>query len=196
MDDRGEKPSPQRGEEGKDDLLAALSDKGRVVTLYSVYEPPSETQDLEDRADSLVFVKEGFSWPALFVPGLWLLYRRMWLELVLFLGLFLVLGWAFGPSDAGQTIFGWLSLALVVLFAFEANDLRRAALERRGYKQMGTAIGAGRDDAELAYFRTWLPREERGRPREAPPERPGNAGIPAPKTSGEAEGVIGLFPAP
>ena len=55
-------------------------------------------------------------------------------------------------------MFGWLSLALVVLFAFEANDLRRAALERRGYKQMGTAIGAGRDDAELAFFRTWLPR--------------------------------------
>ena len=196
VEDRGEKPSPQRGEEGKDDLLAALSDKGRVVTLYSVYEPPSEAQDLEDRADSLVFVKEGFSWPALFIPGLWLIYRRMWLELVLFLGLFLVLGWVFGPSDPGQTIFGWLSLALVVLFAFEANDLRRAALERRGYKQMGTAIGAGRDDAELAFFRTWLPREERGRPREAPPERPGNAGIPAPKTSGEAEGVIGLFPAP
>ena len=76
------------------------------MTLYSVYEPPSEAQDLEDRADSLVFVKEGFSWPALFVPGFWLLYRCMWLELVLFLGLFLVLGWVFGPSDAGQTMFG------------------------------------------------------------------------------------------
>jgi hypothetical protein len=167
------------------------------VTLYSVYEPPSEAQDLEDRADGLVFVKEGFSWPALFVPGFWLLYRCMWLELVLFLGLFLVLAFVFGPSDAGQTVFGWLSLALVVLFAFEANDLRRAALERRGYRQMGTAIGSGRDEAELAFFRSWLPREERGRSREsAPPERPGNAGIPAPRTSGEAEGVIGLFPRP
>ena len=61
-------------------------------------------------------------------------------------------------------MFGWLSLALVVLFAFEANDLRRAALERRGYK-VGTAIGAGRDFAELAFFRSWLPQQERGRPR-------------------------------
>jgi hypothetical protein len=177
-------------------LLAALSDKGSVVTLYSVYEPPGEAQDLEDRADSLVFVKEGFSWPALFVPGLWLLYRRMWLELVLFLGLFLVLGWVFGPSDAGQTMFGWLSLALVVLFAFEANDLRRAALERQGYVQMGTAVGQGRDDAELAFFRSWLPQQEKGRPRDVIVDRPGNADIPAPRTSGEAEGVIGLFPRP
>ena len=53
---------------------------------------------------------------ALLVPGFWLLYRRMWLELVLFLGLFLVLGWVFGPSDAGQTAFGWVGLAIVVLF--------------------------------------------------------------------------------
>ena len=117
--------------------------------------------------------------------------------ILLVLGLLLALSWVFGPSDAGKTVSGWLSLALVVLFAFEANDLRRAALERRGYRQMGTAVGAGRDDAELAFFRSWLPREERGRPRDsAPPERPGSAGIPAPKTSGEAEGVIGLFPAP
>ena len=166
------------------------------MTLYSVYEPPGEAGDVEDRADSLVFVKEGFSWPALLVPGLWLLYRRMWLELVLFLGLFLVLGWAFGPSDAGKELFGWLSLALVVLFAFEANDLRRAALERRGYRQMGIAIGSGRDDAELAFFRSWLPQQTRGRQREIVVDRPQDAGFPAPKASGEAEGVIGLFPRP
>jgi Protein of unknown function (DUF2628) len=166
------------------------------VTLYSVYEAPSEAGDLEDRADSLVFVKEGFSWPALFVPGVWLLFQRMWLELVLFLGLFLVLGWVFGPSEPGKMMFGWLSLALVVLFAFEANDLRRTALERRGYKLTGTAIGQNRDDAELAFFRSWLPQQERGRQRDVPPDRPGNAAIPAPRTSGEAEGVIGLFPRP
>ena len=133
-------------------MLVALGDKGRVVTLYSVYEPPSEAQDLEDRADSLVFVKDGFSWPALFVPGLWLLYRRMWLELVLFLSL--PGAWlGVRPERRGQTMFGWLGLALVVLFAFEANDLRRAALERRGYRQMGIGGRRSRDDAELAFFR-------------------------------------------
>ena len=100
------------------------------MTLYSVYEPPGEAQDLEDRADSLVFVKEGFSWPALFVPGFWLLYRCMWLELVLFLGLFLVLGWVFGPSDAGQTVFGWL----------EPRD--RGAVRLRGQRPPPRGAGA------------------------------------------------------
>jgi hypothetical protein len=167
------------------------------VTLYSVYEPPGEARDPEERAEALVFVRHGFSWPALLVPGLWLLYQRMWLELVAFVALFALLGWVFDPSDdQGQTLFGCLSVALIVLFAFEANDLRGAALERQGYTQMGTAIGAGRDAAELSFLQTWLPRQERARERQAPPERPGNAGIPAPKGSGEAEGVIGLFPTP
>jgi hypothetical protein len=145
------------------------------VTLYSVYEPPSEARDPEDRAEALVFVKEGFSWSA---------------------ALFALLAWIFGSSDQGQTLFGWLSVALIVLFAFEANDLRRAALKRRGYQQAGTAIGPGRDAAELAFFRSWLPEQEKGRRREPAPGRPSTAGIPAPKASGEAEGVIGLFPTP
>jgi hypothetical protein len=89
-----------------------------------------------------------------------------------------------------------LSVAIIVLFAFEANDLRGAALEREGYTQVGTAIGASRDAAELAFLQSWLPRQEKGRERQPPPERPGNADIPAPKGSGEAEGVIGLFPTP
>ncbi len=165
------------------------------MTLYSVYEPPGEALDPEERAETLAFVKEGFSWPALLVPGLWLLYQRMWLELVLFVALFAVLGWVFDPSgEQTQPLFGWLSVAIIVLFAFVANDLRGAALERQGYTQVGTAIGAGCDAAELAFLQSWLPRQEKGRVRPPPPERPDNAGIPAPKGSGEAEGVIGLFP--
>ena len=106
--------------------------------------------------------------------------------------------WYYGPGVllVSRLVFG---CALIVLFAFEANDLRRAALERRGFKQMGTAIGRDRDAAELAFFRSWLPQQKMGRRTIAADrvvDRPGSAGIPAPKASGEAEGVIGLFPAP
>lgn len=166
------------------------------MTLYTVYEPPGEARDLQDQADKLAFIKEGFSWPALFVPGLWLLYQRMWIELIAFLFSFALLAWVFGPTDQGQVLLGWTSLALIVLFAFEANDLRRAALERSGYKQVGTAVGPVRDAAELAFFQSWLPRQEKGRQPVPVSVRAGNADLPAPKTSGEAEGVIGLFPQP
>jgi Protein of unknown function (DUF2628) len=166
------------------------------VTLYSVFEPPAAVRDPEDRAEALVFVKEGFSWPALLVPGLWLLYQSMWLELISFLFLFALLAWVFGPSEQGQAMLGWTSVALIVLFAFEANDLRRVALERRGYRQLGSAVGSDSDAAELAFFQSWMPEQKKGRQRETSLDRPSNADIPAPKASGEAEGVIGLFPTP
>jgi len=170
------------------------------VTVYSVYEPPAEASDLVARAEALVFVKEGFSWPALLLPGLWLLYRRLWVAFALFLLLLGLLAWALGPSEEGQSLLEWLTLGIAVLLAFEANDLRAAALERRGYALAGIAIGPGLDAAELSFLRTWLPREQ-SRQRER--EQSGPHARPAGPASGggrlhqaQGEEVIGLFPRP
>ena len=67
----------------------------------------SEAPDIEARADALQFVKEGFCWPAFFVPALWLIYCRMWIELVLFVVIFGALQWAFGVDKPGQDLLGW-----------------------------------------------------------------------------------------
>jgi hypothetical protein len=167
------------------------------VTVYSVYEPPDKAPEVLTRAEALAFVKEGFSWPALLVPGLWLLYQRMWLEFVLFVVLFVVLGWLLGQSDQGQALFGWISLGIVVLFAAEANDLRRAALERRGWREVGVAIGQSREAAEFSFFRSWLPEQERSsRERPLVTDAPRQTEVPPRKSGGESEEVIGLFPQP
>jgi hypothetical protein len=168
-----------------------------VVTVYSVYEPSGDNADIVARADKLAFVKEGFSWPAFFVPALWLIFHRMWIELALVAVAFVVLQWAFGFDSQGKEIFGWVSLALVTLFAFEANDLRGAALERRGYQLAGVAMGKDQTEAELSFFRSWLPQEQRAaRPVERVPERPRGEERPAAAAGGESEEVIGLFPRP
>ena len=165
------------------------------VTVYSVYEPPSPAPDLALRAERLAFVKEGFSWPALFVPLLWLLYHRMWLEFILLALIYVALQLAFGGTDQGETVVGYASLAIGVLFAFEANDLRAAALERRGYRLVDVASGRGRTDAERSFFSAWLPHQGRGA-REpehmAKPRRDAPASSSMPR--GEGEEVIGLFP--
>jgi hypothetical protein len=164
------------------------------MTVYAVYEPPSEAKDLESRADGLVFIKDGFSWGALLVPGIWLIWRGLWLELLAFALLFVLLDWLFGGSPAGQALFGWTALGLVVLFAFEANDLRGAALERRGYRFAGSAAGPNRDSAELSFFRGWLA----GQKSEA--KRPAvvvsGHGTDRSPRAGDTEEVIGLFPRP
>lgn len=167
------------------------------MTVYSVYEPGAEAPDLAVRADRLAFVKEGFSWPAFFVPALWLIYQRMWIELILFLVAFGALQWVFGLGTQAQELFGWVGLAIVVLFAFEANDLRTAALERRGYRLAGVVSGRDRADAELSFFRAWLPQQAKAaRAPERGQVRPRDSQASAQIARGESEEVIGLFPRP
>ncbi len=167
------------------------------VTLYCVYEPRGKAFDLAKRADKLAFVKQGFSWPALLFPVVWLVYQRMWIELVLFVAAFAALGWVFGLDGRAQALFGWVSFALVLLLALEANDLRGAALERRGYRLAGIAGGRGRDAAELAFFRSWLPQQTSGERHGGLDRGPERASYPdAQAASGDGDEVIGLFPRP
>ena len=152
---------------------------------------------MTERADRLAFVKEGFSWPAFFVPLLWLLYHRMWIEFVVLLLIYIAVGLAVGADTQGQALSAWISLAISVLFAFEANDLRSAALERRGYRLVGVASGHGRMDAERSFFTAWLSqqgRDARARERTHEPRREASQGTAMPR--GEGEEVIGLFPQP
>lgn len=130
------------------------------MTVYSVYEPAGEA-DPERRADKIAFVKEGFNWLALIVPVIWLLYRRMWLEALAFLALFLTLPALFGSDPAGKEIGGFVSLGMVVVFAFMANDLRAWSLRRRGFGFAGTASGRDRVEAELRFFSRWLADQDR-----------------------------------
>jgi len=165
------------------------------VTVYSVYEPPSQATNAVERADRLAFVKEGFSWPALFVPLLWLLYHRMWIEFVVLALIYVALQVAFGTEAQGQAFAAWASLAVGVLFAFEANDLRTAALERKGYRLAGVASGRDRTEAERAFFTAWLPQQAiapRVPSRSTEPRRDTEISPSAPRR--ESEEVIGLFP--
>ena len=132
VEDRGEKPSPQRGEGGNDDLLAIFGEKGSAVTVYSVYEPPMEAPDLASRRRGASLRQGGV-----------LLGRALRARHLADLSRHVARAWAFILLSAAR-------LArrserqhrsrlderspLSLLFAFEANDLRGAALERRGYK--------------------------------------------------------------
>lgn len=168
------------------------------MTVYSVYEPTSDEKDIAARAGKVAFVKEGFAWFALIVPAFWLLYHRMWIELIVFLALLAGLQFAFGFDRLGQELFSWAAMALSVLVAFEANDLRGANLQRRGYRFAGIASGSDQSEAERNFFTDWLPAQEKAAQVTAPAKK----AAPAPKvpavlpssSRGANEDVIGLFP--
>jgi hypothetical protein len=122
----------------------------------------------------------------------------MWIELILLTVVFVALPLLFGTDPHGQALAGWASLAITMLFAFEANDLRAMALERRGYRLTGVASGPDRSEAERSFFTAWLAEQQAGasRPGERGPElrRAGESQAPVSKSEGEE--VIGLFPRP
>jgi hypothetical protein len=157
------------------------------VTIYKVLSPPPRPNEITPDPLSLVFVKEGFCWPALFFPEIWLLFRRMWL--VLLLDVVVIVAASVLLSQAAPD--AWiLLLPARFLFALEGNGLRRWTYYRHGYRLLGVVEGRRLWEAELRFFLDWAPET-------FAPQPPLASEPPKPKPpSPEAGEVIGLFPAP
>jgi Protein of unknown function (DUF2628) len=160
------------------------------MTVYTVLAPP--IRDGEAVADPLgyVLVKEGFCWPALIIPELWLLFRRMWLVFLVYLAG--VVAVVVADSIVGGNLPGAVLLLIRLFLALEGNNLRRWTLAGREYVPAGLAEGRNRDEADIRFFADW--------PDYVPAAAPtGEAVRPAPEAaspSPEHGGIVGLFPAP
>lgn len=139
------------------------------MRIYAIFEPGRGPVQLDDPR-SVVFLKQGFSWPALFAPLLWMLYHRMWLAsagyIILSAGVAL-LGQLLGADEAPAAIIG-LGFGLIV--AWEAAALRRQALLRAGYQEVATVAAKSLPLAEARYFAERMSQ---------PPMQP-QAAVPAP----------------
>jgi Protein of unknown function (DUF2628) len=157
------------------------------MRVYSVHAPPEEPISPE----KFLFVKDGFSWPAFFFPVLWVLWHRMWLTLVYYVVFVLVVAWIGRlGGDNIATVFAVLG---GVLFALEANNLRRLSLERRGWREVGGASGRNYDEAETRFFGDWAARPDAAPQREAMARA---AYSPEARAHGGDEPILGLFPEP
>lgn len=127
------------------------------MITYTVHEPPSSPADRLDRAESLAFVKDGFSiWATLFTP-LWLLANRLWLALVLYVSAAALIEVAFWALGIGQQPAAILMGALHILIGFEADSVKRWTLARNGWRTIGSVNGRNAEDCERRFFETWLP---------------------------------------
>ena len=139
------------------------------MLTFTVHEPPTPPADRVDRAESLVFIKDGFSWIAALFTPLWLIANRLWWPL---LG-FVVLSGGFEATKrfagADQRWVGLAVLALNLMVGFEADALKRWALERRGWRMLGSVTGKTAAECERRFFETWLPNQPIIAPRADPP---------------------------
>lgn len=163
----------------------------------TVHEREDAEGSVAERAERILFVKEGFAWWALLFPLLWLLYHRMWLVLIGFIvvmvALQLGLTAAGMPTSAGT----WLVLGGNLLFAVVANDLRRWTLARNGYREIGPVTGRSRRECEEKFFAAWLAEEQNAAVADPPPARqPDKNQAEFRREAGESDEIIGLFPQP
>lgn len=118
------------------------------MTTYSVYLPSSLAYTRANLAGKSRVIPDRFSWGGFFVPLLWLLLNRLWLNtLVLFA---VEMGLALGASQLGVPLgvsFG-VGLILMLMVGLEGRRWLCAALERRGYRLV-TIVQAETDDEAL-----------------------------------------------
>ena len=121
------------------------------MRVYSVFEPIGAAS-LAERREQTELVAEGFAVLAFAVPVLWLAWHRLWVALgglvtVVIAGAGLL--WAVEAPAEVWSIGAW---AVAFLTGQEAAGLRRADLERRGYREVAVVSGATREDCEVRYF--------------------------------------------
>jgi len=164
-----------------------------MMAVYTVLEPPASGDDMRD-AERVAFVRDGFSWLAFLFPLLWLLWHRMWLVFVLWIAIVVLAEW--GASFLGGPAPLVAAAAIAVLIGFEANNLRRWTLERRGWRFAGVVAGTDRSECERRFFSGWKWREMQLVSIATPPRAPVGAAAPMPYASegDEVHRILGLFP--
>ena len=127
------------------------------MIVFTVYEPPQTSGDRADRAERLTFIKGSFVWSAAILPAVWLLFKRLWLELFAFIALVAVLTWGIEATGAPAALGALLLVIVQIVLGYEAGALQGAALERRGWRFAGTVAGRDRLECERRFLENWLP---------------------------------------
>ncbi|NRA88489.1 MAG: DUF2628 domain-containing protein [Rhizobiales bacterium] len=105
---------------------------------------------------NIVLIKDGFCWPALFFTPFWLVFRGMWLILVMYIGVTLLFSALAEFNIIAPQIVFWLNIGVSILFAWEANFLRKWTLQRANYRHIGVSLGANIQEAEVNFFSQFM----------------------------------------
>src|SRR5580658_8534211 len=164
------------------------------MPVYTVHEPPLRIAGALAEVERFVFVRDGFYWWAFLLTPFWMLWRRLWLVLLIYVMCSAAIDTALRVIGAPASAVALIDILISFLIGLEASTLWRFTLRRRGWQNIGVVSGDDLEDAERRFFDAWVRRGP------APAVLPA-AGSPAPPSpapprspAGEAAGVIGLFP--
>ena len=131
-------------------------------------------------------MRDGFHFWAFLLGPLWMLWRRMWLVLLIYAVCVTAIQYGLYRLGMSGTVKFAVGFLIALLVGFEAGTLRRWSLRR--WTQVGVVVAPSRDEAERRFFETWeegatLPPSTAPMPPTAAASRPSSE-------------VLGLFPEP
>ncbi len=120
----------------------------RRLHIYTVH----TKADASSLADSVRFVREGFSVWAFVFTMLWAIYHRAWGFALLIVAANVVLFAAAEYSGLNEPSIAVLQLLFQFWVGFEAHDALRRALRRKGYITSALTSGESEVRAQQRYF--------------------------------------------
>ena len=154
------------------------------MAIFAAHCAPEFPRSSEALQQARVY-RVGFVWPALLFAPLWLIARRLWRLLALW-----IVGAALVAAAAANGLLApaaalWLYLLAALYLGVEGRALEAAALTRRGRPLADIVCAADSSGAERAFFARAVDSTDLA----APPAAARNGPVP-----GAPHPVIGLFP--
>src|ERR1700730_8626150 len=118
------------------------------MAVYTVHEPPRRSGDLLAHGERFVFVRDAFSWGAFVFGPLWFLRHQLWLALVSYLGIAAALFAELSAFEPAGGVSAGVGVLVARLLGIEGSSLRRWALERRRWRNVGVVVGTDIESAE------------------------------------------------
>jgi hypothetical protein len=117
------------------------------MTTYAVFD--------KDAMPVPAVVPDRFSWFAALLPPVFALAHGLWLELLAYVVLVVLLG--FASRLIGDDASFWIYVVFAIWIGFEASALRRSALARKGWRYRTDLIAPADDLAQLEGFKLRRP---------------------------------------
>jgi hypothetical protein len=118
------------------------------LKIYSVQTLPWSSALVGD----VVLIVEGFSWPALIFGPFWALWHGMWRTAIVLLLMGAAIGGLGALAGLGPDLVSVFQILVQIGLGLWGNDLRRAALVRRGFVERAVVAGRDGEEAEHRYF--------------------------------------------
>jgi hypothetical protein len=162
------------------------------MSIYTVHVPSSSAEKAAPEPERFIFVRDGFSFWAFLLGPLWMLWHRLWLVFICYLGLVILLHFGLHMISASTAVTLAAGALVALLVGFEAATLRRLTLARRHWDNVGIVVGDDVESAERRFFDAWVRRalHAPASPRPAAPVASGPV-LASPSTE-----IVGLFPQP